>query len=135
HTKLTKGCIDRHGKLGGKPKLLARVAVLLLDATLGVQAGATHIPRSLHTVVARLRVRPPHDPNDQLARREAAVSRSLNDLSQGLVPEDQILFARWSLTVATLDDLEIGAADTDGAAPDEKLPLRRVRRCHVQHLS
>ncbi len=70
-------------------------------------------------MVARFWVRSAHDTDDELTRREAAACRRLDHLTQGFVSENEALFARWRLSVAAFDDLYVGAADTDGEAPDQ----------------
>src|SRR6185437_5214957 len=113
----TERLIEAHDVLGIEPPEFRSEPVEGVDAVLRVQAIAAHIPFTRRAVLARHGVGVPHDPNDEIARRESRTLGCLLDAPQRFVADDQPLVAGWSGAVLGSDDLAIGAAyaETDGA--------------------
>ena len=75
-------------------ELLGAVAVALLDAALGVEAVAAHVPFADGAGRTRHRIGTAHDADDEIAAREAAALRRLLDAAERLVAEHQTLARR-----------------------------------------
>ncbi len=97
------------------------------DAALGVLPVEAVVPLVVCTVQAWHRVRPPHDRVHQLTGRQ--VAGRLDDPSERLMADDQMVVAPRGLAVLSGDELVVGPVDADRQHVDERLirPGCRVR--------
>ena len=119
HADAIESGIDLDRVLRTDPVAIGRVAVPSVDAALGVTAVAAHVPLTDRAVRARDRIGPAHDADDQIAGRQAATARRVDDASERLVPEDQAFGARRRRAVVAVHDLDVGAAYADSQRLDE----------------
>src|SRR5512138_2713173 len=105
--------LEPHRELRLDAPALGTESVEALDAVLGVEPVATHIPFAVATGFARDRIRMSHDPGDQVAAREAAAWRRRFDFSERLVTEDESRLSRRRRPVMAREDFTICAADAD----------------------
>src|SRR5688572_22755180 len=103
-SKLAKSRIDSNGELRIKPVHLTGVAMLFLDAALPEVDTATHVPFANCTMIAGFRVRPPHNTNHELARREASARGGLDNLAERLVSKNEMFVVRGRLSVSAFHD-------------------------------
>jgi hypothetical protein len=82
HSEIAQTRVHLDEELRRDPESLSGVPVVLLDAPLGVQAVAAHVPLADGAVRARKGVRPAHDGDHQLAGSKAASVRGLYHLTQ-----------------------------------------------------
>jgi len=109
------------------PPPLRHEAVDLLDAPLGVEPVAAHVPLTRRAVGARHRVRPPDDADHQVPGRQARHGPGIQDPAQGLVAEDEPLPARGRPAVGARGDLHVRPADPDGDRFDQDRAHALVR--------
>ncbi len=97
------------------------------DAALGVLPVEAVVPLVVCTVQAWHRVRPPHDRGHQLTGRQ--VAGRLDDPSERLMADDQMVVTPRGLAVLSGDELVVGPVDADRQHVDERLirPGCRVR--------
>ena len=94
HAEVAERGVDLDDVVGRDAVALAGVAVVLLDAPLGVLAVAAHVPFADGAVGAGDRVGPADDADDQIAGGQPAAGRRLQHLAERLVPDGQAVLAR-----------------------------------------
>src|SRR5207245_7224430 len=102
---------NSHRELGLDSVQLAAVAVALFDTALHIAAVAAHVPVAGGAAGAGHGVGSPNDADHEVAGLEPAFRWSVDDFSDRLVPQHQVLVARRRPAVALKRDLGICAAD------------------------
>jgi hypothetical protein len=125
--ELTERGVNRDRKVLLEGHELGAVAVKCLDAPFGVAAVAAHVPLRAGAAGARLGIRPAHDAGHQLPGLERRPVRRLAHAPQQLMTEDQLVALRRRLAVAPVDDLPVGAADTEPQRLDQQFSGVRPR--------
>ena len=83
------------------------------DSTLDKPTVAAHIPLPRCTGWARDRVRPAHDPDNQIAALKSRPDRRFEHLTEPLVAQHQPRLALRRLSIDSLGDLAVSAAHAD----------------------
>src|SRR5262249_3927740 len=86
------------------------VAVPLLDAAFGVAPVAAHVPLADGACNARLRLRPAHDPDNEVAGHESAPVRCRLDDAERFMAENKALLTGRSKAIAAVENFAIGPA-------------------------
>ena len=120
--------LGRNGdrELGLEGHQLRAVAVTALDAALGVEPVAAHVPFTAGAAVAGHRIGPPHDRRHRRPGLEAAVLGSADHPGEQLVAEHQPLVALRRRSVGAGQDLPIGAAHAQHQRLDQQLARPRL---------
>ena len=113
HAQNAERGIDLDGELRRDAPALRAEAVPRLDAVLGVEPVAAHVPFAVGAGRAGDRIGLAHDADDMIARREAAIRRRFAHAAERLVAEDQPRVTLGRFAVMAGDDLVIGAADAE----------------------
>jgi hypothetical protein len=112
-------------------KVLASVAVKLLDAALGVATVATHVPLAYRTIWAGLGIGTAYDANNEVAWFHTTATRSAQNTSEGFVAKNETILPGRSPAVAAAHDLYICAAHAHSKRPDEHGTVVQVRLGHL----
>ena len=105
-----------------------------LYAPFGVIPVAAHVPFADRAVDARQGIRPAHYPHDEVASCEARAGRRFEDFAERFVAERQTFLAWRRPAIVACDDLDIGAADPDGAGLDQDRAVLQGRFGEVGQL-
>src|SRR5262245_45346772 len=126
----TERGIDLHGELRRDAPALRAEAVQALDAVLGVEPVAAHVPLAGGAGRAGDRIGCAHDADNVIALCETIVC--FQYAAERLVAEDQPLMAARRLAVIAFDDFAIRAAH----AKRNRLDQQRARRCgRLRHIA
>src|SRR2546429_8308116 len=99
HAENAERRIDLHGELGRDAEALRTEAVALLDAMLGVEPVAAHVPLAIGASRAGDRIGLAHDADEVIANRKAAIRRRLAHAAERLVAENQTLVTVWRFAI------------------------------------
>src|SRR5262249_37573041 len=125
--------IDLHGELRRNAPALRAEAVQPLDAMLGVESVAAHVPLADGTGRGGDGIRRAHKADDGIALREA-IPR-FDHASERLVPEDQSFVTARRFAVVAIDNFAIRAANAERDRLDQKRALRGGRLRHIAQLN
>ena len=117
--RLPERGVDLHGEVGMDAVVLGAVAVVALDAALGVLAVVAEVPLAHRAVPARHRVGAPDDADHEVARRHRGAGGRLEHAAQRLVAEHETVAPGRRPPVSARDDLGVGAAHPHGQRLDE----------------
>src|SRR5262249_23664136 len=110
HAENAQFRIDLDGEFRLDAEAFGAVAVPLLDAAFGVAPVAAHVPLADGTGNARHRIRPAHDPDDEIAGHESAPVRCCLHNAQRFMAENEALLTGRSKAIAAVENFAIGPA-------------------------
>src|SRR6185312_7324032 len=103
--------LDQEGRLHAE--MLGAIAVTLLDAALGVEPVAAHVPRILRASRTRHGVGPPHDPRDEVSFGEAGAFGRVEHTAERFMSKDEAILPGRRPAIESGGNFAIGAANTE----------------------
>src|SRR5262249_44668672 len=123
HAEDTQCRVDPDRELRLDAEAFGAVAVLLLDAALGVAPIAAHVPLSGRAREARHGIGPAHDADDEIAGCEAATLGRGLDRAQRFVAENEALLTGRSKAVTTIEDFSVGPTHSERPRAHQNRPI------------